>query len=74
MVGSYMENPEKLQNRQNWGVGTCLGQYGIHTKKARLLTRGMFVYKKYNLLPRQHVRMPISLFYSDVAYIHVGNR
>ena len=34
MVGGYIENPEKPQNSQNWGVGactgmsTCSGQYG----------------------------------------------
>ena len=28
MVGGYMENLEKPQNCQNWGVGTCSGQYG----------------------------------------------
>ena len=34
MVGGYMENLEKPQNCQNWGVGACLGmgacsgQYG----------------------------------------------
>ena len=28
MVGSYTENPEKPQNCQNWGVGTCPGQNG----------------------------------------------
>ena len=27
MVGGYMKNPEKPQKRQNWGVGTCPGQY-----------------------------------------------
>jgi len=25
MVGGYTENPEKPQNCQNWGVGTCAG-------------------------------------------------
>ena len=28
MVGGYTENLEKPQIRQNWGVGTCSGQYG----------------------------------------------
>ena len=27
MVGGYTENLGKPQNYQNWGVGTCLGQY-----------------------------------------------
>ena len=37
MVGGYMENLEKPQNCQNWGVGACLGmgacsgQYGNQT-------------------------------------------
>ena len=37
MVGGYIENLEKPQNCQNWGVGACsgvgacLGQYGIFT-------------------------------------------
>ena len=28
MVDGYTKNPEKPQNFQNWGVGTCLGQHG----------------------------------------------
>ena len=28
MAGSYTENLKKPQNYQNWGVGTCPGQYG----------------------------------------------
>ena len=34
--GGYTENPEKPQNRQNWGVGVCvgmgacLGQYAMY--------------------------------------------
>ena len=30
MVGGYTKNLEKPQNCQNWGVGTCLGQYGTY--------------------------------------------
>ena len=32
MVGGYMENPEKPQNCQNWGVGTYSGHYGNGTR------------------------------------------
>ena len=28
IVGGYTENPEKPLNGQNWGMGTCSGQYG----------------------------------------------
>ena len=32
LVGGYMENLEKPQNCQNWGVGACLGQYSSGRK------------------------------------------